>query len=356
MPRKEYDIVFLVESGIGNALQMLYAVEHCIFNNIRVGIYLHSIAKSFTDYVKDSYGPEIVLDNVDNIHTANLVQSFTFTGRVNIEFENYFYVYADKASSVFQSETEQCLSIVHALYPSSYSSKTLQLLKEDVSKRVLNLKVSEKYILFPGCSSEFPIKRWPYFQELITRLGSENIIVLGGNDDLVFKYSYYYPKWITSIMPRKILRRRTCFNLLKRFGLMKKHAHLNEIKGQPYSYFNVFSWPELVAILRNAKMFIGNDGGISHLAGVCGTKGLMIFGPSSVDKNKAFNDNIIPVSTQLGCQPCQFKVNNADFMSSYSILCPRQLACLYSITADNIAERLSDVIKEETTVKKLVRK
>jgi ADP-heptose:LPS heptosyltransferase len=336
MDKAKYDVFFLADSGIGNAVEILYAIEYCMQNNRKAGVYFNNISRSFLKYAQSCYGADVVVDNLENIATINLVHFFALEDKIDIQFDNYFYVNPNYHSTKYLSETEQYLSIVKGLYPSDYDSKTLLFLKENYSERVRSLNPEEKYVLYPGCSSDLSIKRWPYFRELITKIGDENVIVVGGSDDIEFKNSYYYPKWITAITPGFLTRRIYFFNFLKNLGLLHKHAHYNNIDQEQYSFINVFSWEEIVALCKRAKKFIGNDGGLTHLAAACGASGTVIFGPSSVPKNKTYNDKLVPLSTNFECQPCQFSVNNKDVMSRYSILCPYQLRCLYSVNVENV--------------------
>lgn len=340
MSESKYDVFFLVSSGIGNAIETLYAVEYCLENNVKVGIYLNEISKSFTEYIRDCYGSDVVAVSLDNIHTTNFIQSFTYMDKCAVKYDHYFYIMPTYASTLYQSETEQFLSIVKSLYPSNFLSATLKYLREDYSDKVKAVNPEKKHILYTGCSSVSPVKRWPYFRQLVEKLGSQNVIIIGGQDDLNYKYSYYYPKWMTLLFKPVLTRRLHFFHLMKKIGLLKKHAHLNGIEKETYSYFNVFNWPELVALLKRAGSFVGNDGGITHLAAAVGTKGVAIFGPSSVNKNRPLNPSMAPVSKSYSCQPCQFNVGGT-IMTNYSILCPHQLRCLYSIKADEIAERIS---------------
>lgn len=58
-------------------------------------------------------------------------------------------------------------------------------------------------------------------------------------------------------------------------------------------------------LIRNAEIFIGNEGGISHYSAALGTKTYIIFGCTDPVKNMPPN-NVIPISKNLPCQPCQF--------------------------------------------------
>src|SRR5690606_1946195 len=114
---------------------------------------------------------------------------------------------ANRQSTAFLSETEQYLSIVRALYPAPDASSGLTMLREEFSPRIQALAPERKYVIYPGCDSRTPSKRWPYFKELIEELGSDNVIVVGGGDDLNYEYAYYYPAWITSVLPGSLLRK-----------------------------------------------------------------------------------------------------------------------------------------------------
>lgn len=340
----DYEIFFLVESGIGNAIEVLYAVEYCLHNKIKTGIYLNKISASFIAYIRSCYGEDVVVSNIDNISTKNLVQSFTYQDSHKIVYDNYFYVMANVHSTKYMSETEQYLSIVRSLFPSSYNEIVLTRLQENYSDKVINANPDNKFVLYPGCSSISPAKRWPYYLDLVKLLGEDKVIVLGGDDDLNFEYSYYYPKWITSIFPRPVLHRIQFYNFVKSLGLLKKHSHNDKIETEAYSFFNYFSWPELVAVLKRARGFVGNDGGITHLAGACGQSGYSIFGPSSVNKNKPINYQIKPVSRSYDCQPCQFHTKG-HILTTKSIVCPYQVRCLYNIHADEIFDSIQAELK-----------
>lgn len=340
MSKGKFDIFFLVESGIGNAIQVLYALEYCLHNGIKAGIGLNKISRSFVEFLKESYGQDIVFDETKGIQTTNLVQSFTYYKDHEIVFDNYFYVMANKQTSEYKSETEQFLSIVKALYPSDYYSPVLTRLKEDYSDRLKQLSPADKYIIYPGCVSIRPVKRWPYFKELITKLDSENVIVIGGPDDLDYRYSYYYPKWLTGLVPKNLLYRIQFFNLALKLGVLKEHSHLRGIEKEQYSFFNYFSWGELVALLRRGRYFIGNDGGLTHLAAACGQRGFAIFGPTAINKNKPLNPAIVAIARSYSCQPCQFSPTG-EVMGLRSIMCPYQMRCLYDIKAQEIFEKVN---------------
>lgn len=332
----KYDILFLCDAGIGNAIEAMYAVECCIKNNVKVGIYLNTINTSFQEYLRGCYGADVILKNVDGVSAKNLIHSFTYIVDFDIPFQNYFFIQPDKISSKILSETEQYLSVVRALYPSNYSAPTLSMLKEHETENIKHLQLADKYVLYPGGSSFNPARRWPHFEKLIDLLSKEKIIVIGGNDDLINDMSYCYPKWVSKLVPQVILNRKNIWTIFKQLGLLSKHAHNKFDLTQEHIQIGKLNWPELVYVMRKCKSFIGNDGGLSHLAGAAGTSGYVLFGPSSVDKNKPYNSALKPVSSKgFNCSPCQFQ--KAEIPLLYHMInCPYQVGCLKTISPESL--------------------
>ena len=339
---KQFDVIFLSNNAIGNTLEMLYAIEYCLYNNIKAAIYVAPLLKSFKDYLVDCYGDEVILDSLDGVTTKNLIDTFIVNYRVDIEYDNYIYISPDKHSTKYKSETEQYLDVVKALYPSNYNSYILTYLKAKETPRIKELNIKEKYVIYPGCSSSAAVRRWPRYMELIEDLGEDNVVVVGGNDDLNNEYAYIYPKYLTTIMPIKLTNNVKFWNICKKLNLLKPYAHNNKISKLKYSFFNLFTWEELAYIFKNAKAFIGNDGGLMHFASSVGAKGIAIFGPTSVDKSKSYNPNVKEMLTNYDCQPCFFEVGRV-ICRDYAISCPYQVKCLQNISVDDVKRTLKEI-------------
>ncbi len=340
----DFDTLIIVDSGVGNALESLYAIEYCLANNITAGIYMADINQSFQQHVKKCYGEKIMIPSLENISARNVIHCFTYQNDFpeSFRYQNYFYIQPDAISTKFQSETEQYLSIVKALYPSDYKSNVLTKLKENVTERVQQLDIASKYVLYAGSTPENAMKRWPYFFELEKKLGTENCIYIGGSLDLDFQYSYYYPKWIIKLFPFPLLNFGSTWKIFKKLGLLRKHSHYYGINKKSNAYYNVFDWQELTAIFRRCKAFIGNDGGLTHLAAASGAKGIAIYGPTSVEKNKSYNPDLREIKLNYPCQPCQFGAGGI-FISKRYINCPYQLRCMYDFSVDKIIHELEKI-------------
>lgn len=335
---KRYDLIFMVDAGIGNAIQALYAVEYALNLKLKVGFYMASINQSFQNFIDKSY-PNLVINSLEDIHTKYLIHGFTYQKKGFPEYEHYFYVNADKFSSKFGSETEQFLYIVTGLFPGTKPSYLLKHLNEDFTTRLKTLDISNKYVIYPGGSAVNPTRRWPHYQKLVDRIGVDNCMIVGGSDDINFIFSYKYPKIISKIIHQKILNNKTFWKVCKVLRLLKKHAHLEGLDNKEYAYINTFSWEELIAIFKRCKAFIGNDGGLTHIAAASGAGGVAIFGPTSLKKNKPYNPKMKCIQMKMPCLPCQFGVGKVQMVKEY-INCPYQIACLDNIKVDSIMNEL----------------
>lgn len=109
------------------------------------------------------------------------------------------------------------------------------------------IKQSYDVVIAPGNKTNWPCKMWPYFNELAKKFNSVKIIKEG-------------------------------------------EMSLMQVGG----------------LIKNSKIFIGNEGGLSHYAAALGVKTYIIMGCSDPVKNLPPH-NAIPISLNLDCQPCQFR-------------------------------------------------
>ena len=337
-----YQVLILVDSGIGNALEALYALEYCLRMGVKAAIFLNTISASFQNYLARCYSADVILKNLNEVSAEYLLHSFTFEDRVHVNFSKYFYINPDKSSSYYLSETEQYLSIVQSIYPGGEVLDVLSNLVADYSTKVKFLKVESKVVLYPGSAWFSPVKRWPYYFELEKILPADKVVFVGGQDDLNVEASNIYPFFIAAIVPQKLLNNYYFWRLCRLLGVLKSHAHNTRLKLKDNAFVDVFDWAELVAIFRSCRGFVGNDGGLSHLAACAGARGLVLFGPTSVAKNKPISKNIHSINKALACSPCQFSVGHIP-MQKKMINCPYGVKCLNDISAVEVLGHVKNV-------------
>jgi heptosyltransferase-2/heptosyltransferase-3 len=74
---------------------------------------------------------------------------------------------------------------------------------------------------------------------------------------------------------------------------------------QPAFHFDDLSLPEVTALASRARLFIGNDSGIAHIAAATGTPSVVIFGSSNVTHWRPWTvGQTEVVREELACQPC----------------------------------------------------
>ena len=209
------EVLILVDSGIGNAIQALYALEYLLKLKVKAGMFLGDINGSFQNYLSSCYG-DAILQSIEGVHTKHLIHGFTYQKRAFPIYENYYYVNADYHAAQQASETEQFLHLVKGIYPGGDLFETLQMLQGEESKQLINLNAANKVILYPGGSSINSVKRWPHFKDLMNKIGVNQTIIIGGKDELNFEMSYVYPKWLASFLPQAILNRKKFWNICNR--------------------------------------------------------------------------------------------------------------------------------------------
>jgi len=76
------------------------------------------------------------------------------------------------------------------------------------------------------------------------------------------------------------------------------------LKDHIKNYFESFSPLEIAKALKGARLFIGNDSGISHLASYCGLPTFLFYGPTDPVVWKPIGEKVFQISLSLECSPC----------------------------------------------------
>ena len=106
----------------------------------------------------------------------------------------------------------------------------------------------------------------------------------------------------------------TCLQLNQARGSGRFVVVTGEAEGESGSEFsrrlraaglNVTRWhaeplPDLALALRKCVLFLGHDSGISHLAAACGTRSVLVFGPTSADIWAPQNPGVTVVASVSG--------------------------------------------------------
>jgi heptosyltransferase-2 len=98
--------------------------------------------------------------------------------------------------------------------------------------------------------------------------------------------------------------------------------------------------PEALGVLAEARLFLGNDSGLAHLAGAAGTPSVVVFGSTDPEATRPWDGprgDAKPVRLALVrrhtlCAPCRFAV------------CPIDHACMEGVTPRDVLEAVDTVL------------
>ncbi len=110
----------------------------------------------------------------------------------------------------------------------------------------------------------------------------------------------------------------------------------------PVVTFDDLTLPEITALASKAKVFVGNDSGIAHIAAAVGTPTVVIFGSSNRNHWRPWTDapNEI-VYEEFPCQPCPGYVC-AEF---------GEPKCILSVCAESVFDAIGKVLSVEKSGK-----
>jgi len=92
---------------------------------------------------------------------------------------------------------------------------------------------------------------------------------------------------------------------------------------------------DLLALLRSAAAYIGNDSGVSHLAAWAGLPSVVIFGPTDPVRWRPRGHSVEIVQPPLDCMPC-FETATENCAAA---------DCLARITPRDVLEALKETTK-----------
>jgi len=100
--------------------------------------------------------------------------------------------------------------------------------------------------------------------------------------------------------------------------------------------FDDLSLPEITALASKARLFVGNDSGIAHIAAAVNTPTVVIFGSSNRDHWRPWTDtpNEI-VYEEFPCQPCP----------GYECKEFGEPKCILSVSTENVFKAIERVLQ-----------
>jgi len=152
-----------------------------------------------------------------------------------------------------------------------------------------NLNTGHDVILWAGCKPIWKSKRWHHWANLTLQMAHLNIGVVG--------------------LPGE--------------GNFTITKNMTDYRGK-------ISLEDTAYLIGNSAWYVGNEGGVSHLAAATGARTYIIYGASDPVKNTPpHRKGLYRIALNLPCQPCQFTPDRG-FTAGEG--CP-ELNCLKDLTA-----------------------
>lgn len=171
-------------------------------------------------------------------------------------------------------------------------------------------KFSQTISIYPGSKPDWAMKRWDKFDLLASKF--EHVAIVGTKADFE---SHGNPAWIT-----------------KSWNWPKN------------TEFITAKLKEVAHYISKCKAFIGNDGGLSHVAAATGVPTFIIFGPSSDEKNRPYHTNAHVISHNIPCRPCQFRKDKfgKDIFTSGKANCHHNMKCLRDLEVESVLKQMEN--------------
>jgi ADP-heptose:LPS heptosyltransferase len=115
--------------------------------------------------------------------------------------------------------------------------------------------------------------------------------------------------------------------------------NLKKLSKAPVITFDELTLPEITALASEAKIFVGNDSGIAHIAAAVNTPSVVVFGSSNVNHWRPWTDAPHEVVYEkLPCQPCA-----GYFCKEFDA--PR---CILSVKTERVIEAVEKVLSQKS--------
>jgi ADP-heptose:LPS heptosyltransferase len=172
--------------------------------------------------------------------------------------------------------------------------------------------VVENYMILAGGSGDLEKhKRWPIYRykELVDKVLNKtdlNIVFVGSKEE---------KKIVDDIL----------------IGISSKFSNrIIQLNGKT-------SLLELIEIIRDSKIVVGNDNGVLHIASACNAKILGLFGSTDYNITGPNGNHVTIIDNRIKCAPCYAK-NGSIFGCEDNL-------CMKGIESDKVFKKIIEIIK-----------
>jgi hypothetical protein len=293
-------ILFVLGGGLGNIIQATPSIKALSKNGFDIELLINCNTAKDLDIFK--------IGNVKKIHTQhpNTSYDYQLKGPFTQKIDSRFGKIINPRISYAQHNPEAYV----------YSDMLNQIgINENLEDAEISFESNNLYNgyvgIYPGCKANWSMKRWDKYDLLCSKF--EKVVVFGEEDDV---FSHGNPAWIK----------------------------------RPFEWPNNVEFfrstlKETAGVMSGLDFFIGNDGGLSHLAAATGVCTFVLFGPSSNIKNKPFSSRCHDISLGLECSPCQFRAdsNGNQIFGSDKCDCPFDIKCMRDMNVEYVFNKIRSI-------------
>ncbi|MGI8786704.1 MAG: glycosyltransferase family 9 protein [Pyrinomonadaceae bacterium] len=119
--------------------------------------------------------------------------------------------------------------------------------------------------------------------------------------------------------------------------------NLRELSAVPITTFDDLTLPEITALASHAKIFVGNDSGIAHIAAAVNAPSVVIFGSSNINHWRPWtNARHEIVYEKMPCQPCA-----GNFCKEFA-----EPECIKRVSVESVINAIEKVLVDEKEMKR----
>jgi len=332
-----------LDGGIGDIIMGTPCVNALVKTGHAVDVYVRG----------DRYKP---IELFDNWTGPNLVSSRRedFVGKIYD-----YYLMGSWVNNPLELKNTSQTIIMHGQYTQAFANfgsqadLMLQYAKAIDQKVDLNMAAYCGYsnrifpevsrntvVLFPGCKKEYPMKRWDKFDELADKF--TDVAVVGTMDDLWLGNSVSFPPVVSQFLEEFLKYNGKVSRLARMLG--KKYNHEQKFAKHVKNYLGKLSLADTASLIAQAGLFIGNDGGLSSIAGALKVPTFVVAGPTDP---RYWNIKAAPINNiakNLDCQPCFHWGCKYPKAWKYNYIgCPIGMKCMTDLSVDDVLTAVKKV-------------
>ncbi len=295
-------VIFVVGGGIGNIVQATPAIQASAAEGHLVDLQLH--CNSSNDVREIFSIPSVrkiflLKEGVDGPYDHQLNGPFTPGER--LPAKDHYRTKIHYAQHIPETEIYYDLA-KHIGVKTPMPDITINIGQTGVAP-----EHKDTVAIYPGSKPNWSMKRWDKYDFLANKF--KHVTIVGKQEDFI---SHGNPAWI------------------KRKWTWSKHVAFYSGSLQAVAYY-----------ISKCKMFIGNDGGLAHVAAATKIPTFVLFGPTSTVKNKPFAKNAHVVAIDLPCRPCQYKKGKQIFNAN-KFDCPYHMKCMVDMSVDFVLNKIKE--------------